>query len=94
MGVHARVQADLDVLGKGVGRHGQDGDGLAQGIFPCADGPGGLQAVHHGHLHVHQNGVVLPGLHALEGLHQLLAVGIDGAGGPVHVQDGLQDLGV
>ena len=54
MGVHARLQRVPDVLRKGVGGHGDDGDGPGQRMPQLPDGPGGLVAVHHRHLHVHK----------------------------------------
>ena len=59
MGIHACIHGILYILRKGIGRHGNDGDG--PGIFPVQgpDGPGSLIAVHHRHLDVHQNGIKL-----------------------------------
>ena len=54
--VHARSQALLSILDKGVGGHRQDGR-----VFPArqgADSPGGLQSVHDRHLYIHQDQVV------------------------------------
>jgi len=44
---------------EGVGRHGYDG-GVLFSAFALADLRGRLVAVHLGHLHVHQDGVVVP----------------------------------
>jgi len=38
-----------------MGAQADDGQVTAQGLFPPADGSGGGQAVHVGHLHVHQH---------------------------------------
>ena len=61
--VHARVQAGLAVGGHGVGRHGDDGQGLAG---PARRGWRAwlLEAVHFGHLQVHQHQVKRVGLRA------------------------------
>ena len=54
--VHARFQAQVAVAAHGVGRHGQHGQIRPGRVL--AQKPGGGQAVHHGHLHVHQHQVV------------------------------------
>ena len=77
--VHAGFLALCISSREGIGGHGKDGDGFAQRVFAVADAAGGLQAVHHRHLHVHQNHVVLAGLDAGKGIHDLLTVGADGA---------------
>ena len=84
----------MHILKEGVGGHGKDGDDPAQRIFAIADAAGGLQAVHHRHLHVHQNHVVLAGLDAGKGIHDLLTVGADGAACALGFQQHFQDLGV
>lgn len=68
VGVHARGDAVLYVVGEGVGRHRDDGDGLAERVSAAADGLRRLVAVHVRHLNVHQDGVVFAGLDHLEGL--------------------------
>ena len=62
VGVHARGDAVLYVVGEGVGRHRDDGDGLAERVSAAADGLRRLVAVHVRHLNVHQDGVVFAGL--------------------------------
>lgn len=44
--VHPRLPAALDVIGKGIGSHGNDGDRPGVGPVHGPDAPGGLQAVH------------------------------------------------
>ena len=70
MGVHAGVQRRLFVFGKGVGRHGDDGNALCVLPLQSADGPRGLVAVHHRHLHIHQDGVEFARLRPPETLHR------------------------
>lgn len=48
---------------KAFAGHGKDGDRLAQRVFAAADGTGGFQTVHHRHLHVHPDHVVIAGLY-------------------------------
>ena len=54
--VHACGQTRFAVAGHGIGRHGHNGQ-LTQ-VQPVADGVRGLQAIEHGHLHVHQHQVI------------------------------------
>ena len=94
MGVHAAGEGLALVLGEVVGRHGDDGDGAGVGAIHRADSPGGVVAVHYGHLHVHEDHVEgARGAHP-ELRHGLLAVGRHLAGGIVDVQDGGDDLRV
>ena len=58
VGVHAALQTPVNVLGEGVGGHGDDGDALGVGAVQGTDGLGSLVAVHHGHTQVHEDGVV------------------------------------
>ena len=58
--VHAYLQRPLTVLGKGVGRDGDDGDIGPPRVFQPPDLPGGLVAVQHRHLHIHEDGVIHP----------------------------------
>ena len=59
MGVHARSEAFLNVLMVGVGCEGDDGDVLRRLAVELSDGGSRLQAVHHRHLHVHQDRIEL-----------------------------------
>ena len=59
VGVHARSEAFLNVLMVGVGCEGDDGDVLRRLAVELSDGGSRLQAVHHGHLHVHQDRIEL-----------------------------------
>lgn len=59
VGVHARGEAFLNVLMVGVGCEGDDGDVLRRLAVELSDGGGRLQAVHHRHLHVHQDRIEL-----------------------------------
>ena len=92
MRVHAGIQGGLFVLGKGVGRHGDNGD--AAGVFPVkgTNGPGGIVAVHHRHLHVHQDRVKLAFFRASEALQGQKAVFRDLTGGPLQLQELREDL--
>ena len=74
MGVHARVQRLLHVVGVGVGGQRHDGRGLRVGARQLADGARGLVTVHHGHHGVHEHGVEALRLAFGEQLHGLLAV--------------------
>ena len=84
----------MHILKEGVGGHGKDGDGASQRVFAIADAAGGFQTVHHRHLHVHQDHVVLAGSYAGKGIHDLLTVGADGAAGSPGLQQHLQNFGV
>jgi len=92
--VHPGVPALLHILKECVGGHGEDGDDPAQRIFAAADALGGFEAIHDGHLHVHQDHVVLAGLDAGESVHDLLTVGADGAARTLGLQQQLQNFGV
>ena len=92
--VHAGFPTLLHILKEGIGGHGKDGDGASQRVFAAADAAGGFQAVHHRHLHVHQNHIIVAGLHAGKGIHDLLTVGADGAACAFCFQQHLQNLGV
>ena len=59
VGVHARSEAFLNVLMVGVGCEGDDGDVLRRLAVELSDGGSRLQAVHHRHLHVHQDRIEL-----------------------------------
>ena len=59
VGVHARGEAFLNVLMVGVGCEGDDGDVLRRLAVELSDGGSRLQAVHHRHLHVHQDRIEL-----------------------------------
>ena len=92
--VHPGFLALLHIFQKGVCRHGEDGDDLAQRVFAAADAAGGFEAVHHRHLHIHQDHVILAGLDADKRIHDLLTVGADGAAGSLGLQQHLQNFGV
>lgn len=47
------------------------------------------QAVHHRHLHIHENGIKIPRPHLGKGVYKLLTVGIDHAACAVHIQHGI-----
>ena len=59
VGVHARGEAFLNVLMVGVGYEGDDGNVLRRLAVELSDGGSRLQAVHHQHLHVHQDRIEL-----------------------------------
>lgn len=59
VGVHARGEAFLNVLMVGVGCEGDDRDVLRRLAVELSDGGSRLQAVHHRHLHVHQDRIEL-----------------------------------
>ena len=70
--LHARIQAALAVAFHGVGGHGDDGQVVEPGFL--ADGSGGGQAIHFGHLDVHQHQVVVVGRGRLYFCHGIMAV--------------------
>jgi len=86
--------AFLHVFEESVGCHGEDGDGRAQRIVTAANPTGGLEAVHDGHLYVHQNHVVITWLDIGKSVHNLLAVRVNRAGGTLGFQKHLQNLGI
>ena len=92
--VHAGFPALLHILKEGIGGHGKDGNDPAQRVFTAADAAGGFQAVHHRHLHIHQDHVVLAGLYAGKGIHDFLTVGADGAACAIGFQQHFQNFGV
>ena len=94
MGVHPGGQGVPDVLRKGVGGHGHDGDGPGQGVVQPPEGPRGLIAVQNGHLHIHQDQLVGPWLRLGKGVHHQLAVLKDVAAGPHDLKQLAEDLGV
>ena len=94
MGVEAGLHAALDVFVEGVGREGDDGDGTCVRAFHLPDGPGGFEAVHDRHAHVHQDGVVISGIVVAEHLHRDLAVPGMVDLHLAHGQDHDHDLGV
>ena len=95
MAVHARIQAGLYIVGKDVGRHGNDRRALV-GAFALkrADAAGSFQTVHLRHHHVHQNRVVGAGRGVLDGLQRLLAVGHSGDLRALFLQQRHGDLSV
>ena len=74
MGVHTVFQGGFLVLLHGVGRHGDDGQGLH--VLPAQrpDRAGRFVAVHHRHLHIHQDGVVIALLRPAHHVHRVGAV--------------------
>ena len=75
MAVHACVQTGLDIIGKHVGGHRNDGDAVFLRLaLPFADGPRGVQAVHFGHHHIHQHGIKGARRGVFHSLHRLAAV--------------------
>ena len=58
MSVHPRFQSGFNVLGKSIGRHGNDRD--RAGVLPKkrADGLSGFIPIHHRHLDVHENRII------------------------------------
>ncbi len=63
MHVHASVQVFLDLVGHGVRGKGDDRrPRAAAAALHRPDGAGGGDPVHHRHLDVHQDQVVLPGV--------------------------------
>ena len=93
--VHARVQAGLHVVGKDIGRHGDDGRALAGPLaLKRPDAPGSLQAVHLGHHDVHQNRVIGARRSVLDGLQRQSAVLNGGDAGTLLLQQGCGDLAV
>ncbi len=83
MAVHAAFQGLFFILLEGVGGHGQNGDGGKRLVLQLTDAGGGLIAVHHGHLHVHQHQLVVAGFGFLQHIQRNLAVlrHIDGKSG-------------
>ena len=61
--VHARGQESFPVTGHGMGCHGGNGD-FGFGIGKRADGLGGGNAVHTGHLNIHEYQIVVAPFHA------------------------------
>ena len=84
--VHARIQTLLNVVRKGVRGHRDNRNRPADGVVAGAEGARRFVAVHYGHLHVHQDNVVVAGADVVERLHQLLAVAVNRAGRALHVQ--------
>ena len=73
MGIHAAVQAFFHVLGKSIGRHGDD---RKAGVRPvrCPDRPCGLVAVHDRHPDIHQDSRIISRLRSLKLFHTELPV--------------------
>ena len=84
----------MHILQKGVGRHGQNGNRFAQRIFAAADAAGGLQTIHDGHLHIHQDHIVVARLYLGKGIYDLLTIGVDRAGRALGFQQHLQNFRV
>src|SRR5579875_19961 len=55
--VHSSGEAAFFVAAHGVGGHGDDGNVLASEALVAANGSGGFEAIHFGHLNVHQDRV-------------------------------------
>lgn len=56
----SRLKAAPYIVGKGVGRHGNDGHTGCIGPLERTDATRGFEAVHHGHHDVEQHSVKLP----------------------------------
>ena len=69
MVVHARFIRAEAVLAQHIGGHRKDGEGAPARLAP--DASGGLVAVHDGHLHIHEDGVVV---RESERIERLLAI--------------------
>ena len=69
--VHPGVQAKLFVALHGVGRQRHDGQVGATALRKIADRCGGLVAVHHRHLAIHQHEVEISGAHPVDGLRTI-----------------------
>ena len=68
--IHADFEAALAIPLHGMGSHGNNGDVPSGSPLASTDRQRGLEAVHLGHLHVHQHQIErLP----IEGRHRLLA---------------------
>ena len=65
--VHSRRQATFLVAFHGVGGHGDDRQVSAGGLLPRADDPGGLETIHVGHLHIHQDQIESAGARLVQG---------------------------
>ena len=74
MCVHAGGGGGRHILGKGVGRHGYDGNAFRVGAGERADVAGGLAPAHLGHLHVQEHRVEKAGGRGGKPLHRLPAV--------------------
>ena len=72
--VHARLPAALHVVGKGVGRHRENRYRLRVRPVQAANAPRGLQPVHHGHHHIHQNHVDVARFGGGKRVHRLPSV--------------------
>ena len=94
MTVHAHRQRGLNILGKGVGRHGDDRHFAAVRPLHGADRPGGVVTVHLRHLNIHQYDIVVSFGAVTEGIHGFVAVGDPFHQKTRHCQDLLGDLGV
>ena len=55
-----RLEALPHIVGKGVGRHGNDRHTGCIGPLQCTDAAHGFEAIHYGHHDVEQHGVILP----------------------------------
>ena len=61
----------MTVCSTGIGRHGDDGQVVQSRNL--ANGPGGRHAVHHRHLHVHQDQIVGAVVHLFQSLGTVLS---------------------
>ena len=66
-----RLEALLHVVGKGIGRHGNDGHTSCIGSLERTDATRGFEAVHYRHHDVEQHGVKLPWGRRLERCQRL-----------------------
>src|SRR5579863_1275187 len=64
--VHARREALLTVTTHGMRRESYYANSLAAFFLILADHSSGFEAVHDGHLHVHQNNIELEGLESFD----------------------------
>ena len=80
VGVHAGGDAVLAVLGHDIGGEGNDGQALAVAApaLELADAAGGSEAVHDGHLAIHQDGVVVGLGNAFQGFGAVVGDGDEG----------------
>ena len=66
--VEARFEAAIAVTLHGMGRQGRDVDVASRRGLALSNGPECLEAVHRGHLQIHEDGVEIVGLERLEHL--------------------------
>ena len=75
---HARFDRTVSVARKCMGGHGNDGDGWASLALPLGLRlhlpyfTHGCQAIHHGHLNIHKDGIINPDLHFPESFQSVV----------------------